>query len=236
MKMLLLLLLTGFSAAAQTTIHPGDRIIRYDWIRPAHDFYRNTVTDSAGNIRYDFVMENFITIDSGKKQIVFARYRQVPAGNFSTDTSFTDMALKPVSMHEVFFQRGVSYDMSFGDALATVKANRKGVVTTTTYPMKSGYYEDNMIEYIFGWLELRKGITYTLDNFNKDTPAPSDPYIIEYSFDDAWILGAGRRIDCSVIHFVHGANVGHIWVDKATHQILKEEGTFKGGMYVLTKI
>ena len=92
MKMILPLLLAGFSAAAQNTIQPGDPTIRYDWIKPAHDFYRNTVTDSAGNIRYDFVMEDFTIIDSVRKQIIFARYRQVPPGSFSTDTSFTDPA------------------------------------------------------------------------------------------------------------------------------------------------
>ena len=240
MKMILVLLLAfllaGFSATAQNTIQPGDPTIRYDWIKPSHDFYRNTVTDSAGNPRYDFVMEDFTIVDSVKKQIVFARYRQVPPGSFSTDTSFTDLTLKPLSMHEFFFQREVSFEMSFSDELASVRTIRKGVATEKTYPMKRGYFENNMIEYIFGWLELKKGVTYTLDNFNKDAPSPSEPYAVEYAFDDAWILGAGRRIDCRVIRFVHGSTTGYVWVDKASHQVLKAEGTFKGGMYVMTRV
>jgi hypothetical protein len=241
MKMILPLLLAGFSAAAQNTnqqhiIQPGDPTIRYDWIKPAHDFYRNTVTDSAGNTRYDFVMEDFTIIDSVKKQIVFARYRQVPRGSFSTDTSVTDLFLKPVSMHELHFQRDVSFEMSFGDELASVRTIRKGVASVKTYPMKRGYFEDNMIEYIFGWLELKKGVTYSLDDFNKDTPSPSNAYTLEYAFDDPWILGAGSKIDCRVIRFVHGSNTGYIWVDKASHQVLKEEGSFDGLMYVMTKV
>ena len=236
MKMILPLLLAGFSAAAQNTIQPGDPTIRYDWIKPAHDFYRNTVIDSAGNIRYDFVMEDFTIIDSVRKQIVFARYRQVPPGSFSTDTSFTDLTLKPISMHEFFFQREVSFGMSFGDELASVTTTRKGVVSVKTYPMKRGYFENNMIEYIFGWLELKKGVTYALDNFNKDAPSPSEPYTVEYAFDDAWILGAGHKIDCRVIRFVHGSTTGYVWVDIASHQVLKEEANFKGGTYVMTKV
>ena len=236
MKMILPLLLVGFSAAAQNSIQPGDPTIRYDWIKPAHDFYRNTVTDSAGNIRYDFVMEDFTIIDSVKRQIVFARYRQVPPGSFSTDTSFTDLTLRPLSMHELFFQREVNFEMAFSDELASVRTIRKGVASVKTYPMKRGYFENNMIEYVFGWLELKKGVMYTLDNFNKDAPSPSEPYAVEYAFDDTWILGAGRRIDCRVIRFLHGSTAGHVWIDKATHQVLKEEGSFKGGMYVMTKI
>jgi hypothetical protein len=236
MKITLLLLLAGFSATAQNTVQPGDPTIRYDWIKPSHDFYRNTVTDSAGNILYDFVMENFTTIDSVKKQIVFARFRQVPAGSFSTDTSFTDLNLKPLSMHELFFQRETSFEMSFGDTLAGVRTVRKGVASVKTYPMKRGYFENNMIEYIIGWLALQKGTTYILDDFNKDASAPSDPYTIEYAFDEAWIMAAGHRMDCRVIHFVHGSTTGYFWVDKASHQVLKEEGSFKGGMYVMTKV
>jgi hypothetical protein len=181
-------------------------------------------------------MEDFTIVDSVKKQIVFARYRQVPPGSFSTDTSFTDLTLKPLSMHEFFFQREVSFEMSFSDELASVRTIRKGVATEKTYPMKRGYFENNMIEYIFGWLELKKGVTYTLDNFNKDAPSPSEPYAVEYAFDDAWILGAGRRIDCRVIRFVHGSTTGYVWVDKASHQVQKAEGTFKGGMYVMTRV
>lgn len=102
-------------------------------------------------------MEDFTTIDSARKQIVFARYRQVPPGSFSTDTSFTDLTLKPLTMHELFFQREISFDMSFGDELASVRTIRKGVASVKTYPMKRGYFENNMIEYVFGLLELKKG-------------------------------------------------------------------------------
>ena len=93
--------------------------------------------------------------------------------------------------------------------------------------MKSGYFEDNMIEYIFGYLDLKKGVSYIMDNFNKDTPAPSDPYIIEYAFDDIWELAPGHRLECRVLHFIHGDTVGYIWIDKSNNQMLKEEGVYK---------
>lgn len=229
-----LLTIAGF-CDAQNVIKPGDKAIRYDWIGPSHTFYKNIITDTAGKIKYEFMMDDVTTIDSINKRIIFARVRQLPVGSFSADTSITDFTFKPISMHETHAQYRVNFDMNFADKMATVKTIRKGVISVKTYPMQSGYFEDNMIEYIFGYLELKKNITYTMDNFNKDTPAPSDPYTIAYAFDDVWNLGAGYKVNCTVLHFTHGGTTGYIWIDKNTHDVLKEEGSFKTGSYVVTK-
>jgi hypothetical protein len=126
--------------------------------------------------------------------------------------------------------------MTFGETEATVNTLRKGVSADKKYPMKSGYFEDNMIEYIFGYLDLKKGVTYTLDNFNKDSPAPSDPYILEYAFDDAWQLTSDHKINCTVLRFTHGDTSGYIWIDKSTHLTVKTIANFKTGSYLLTKM
>ena len=221
---------------AQNVIRPGDKLIRADLIKPSHDYYKNVTTDTAGKLLYEFMMEDVTTIDTAHARIVFARSRQIPLGYFSMDTSITDFSLKPISMHEVHVQYNVSFDMSFGDTLATVTSSRKGKTSVKQYPMKPGYFEDNMIEYIFGALQLKRGVVYTLDNFNKDTPAPSDPYTVEYIFDDVWVLSPGQNIDCLVLHYTHGGTDGHIWIDKSTHQMLRQEGFFKKGRYVITKV
>jgi hypothetical protein len=232
-----LLLATGsLRGTAQNTIKPGDKIIRYDLIKPSHDFYKNVTTDTAGNILYEFMMEDVTTIDTVNKRITFARSRQVPVGSFSSDTSVTDLSLRPIRMHEVRYQRNVAFEMFFGDTQVIVKMVRKEETSVKNYPMKSGYFEDNMIEYIFGYLELKKGVTYVLDNFNKDAELPSDPYTIEYAFDDVWDLAAGQKLSCSVIHFIHGASSGYIWVDKSTHKAIKKSGSFKGGIFVITRV
>lgn len=220
---------------AQNFIKPGDRIIRNDWIKPSHDFYKNVIRDTSGKIIYEFMMDDVTTIDQAHKQITFIRSRQVPIGSFSADTSITDLSFKPLSMHETLRQK-VHYDMLFTDNQATVKAIRNAVSSVKTYPMMSGYFEDNMIEYIFGYLELKKGITYTLDNFNKDTPSPSDPYALTYLFDDVWPLAADHQLTYSVIRFTHGDTEGYIWIDQGTHQVIKQQGNFKGGSYLITKL
>lgn len=220
---------------AQYVIKPGDKIIRCELLKPSHEYYKNVATDTSGKMMWEFMMEDVTTIDSVNKRIVFARSRQIPPGIFSVDTSVTDLSFRPISMHEVHVQRNVSFDMSFGDTLATVTTDRKGVISVRNYPMKNGYFEDNMIGYIFGCLDLKRGITYIMDNFNKDTQSPSDPYTLEYAFDDVWDLAGGHTLKCRVFHFIHGRSTGYMWIDQETNALVKQEGAFKGGMYVLTR-
>lgn len=228
--------ITRTAVQAQTILRPGDKRIHPEWLKPSHDYFRTIVLDSTGQVRFDFVMEDFTIIDSAAGQIIFARSRQVPPGSFFVDTSVTDLSLRPLRMHEIHFRENVDFDMRFADTLATVRTTRKGVPSSKTYAMKKGYFEDNMIEYIFGYLDLQKGVVYTLDNFNKDTPSPSAPYTLEYVFDDTWFVAADQQIPCAMIRFTNGATTGYIWVDKRTRQVLKEAGQYKNGSYVAIKL
>jgi hypothetical protein len=230
------LLLVSIAVHAQTTVRPGDRILRQDLLQPSHDFYQVIVTDTTGAVRYEFVNDDVIRVDSVQRRIIFVRNRQEPVGNFSTDTSITDLSFRPIRMHEIHFQQNISFEMMFGDTLATVASHKGGVTSFKTYPMKTGYFEDNMIEYIIGYLELKKGVQYVLDDFNKDAIAPSNPYMIEYAFDDIWQLHAGYRVNCKVFHYMHGLYPGYVWVDKRTGQMVREVGTYRGGTFVLTKL
>ena len=231
-----LLVAVVIAGHTQVVIKPGDKIIRQDLIRPSHDFYKAFGSDTSGNIKYEWVNDEVISIDSATGRITFARSRQVPVGSFSTDTSITDQFFRPINMHEVHVQRNVRFIMTFDETLASVQTIRNGVESVKTYPMKSGYFEDNMTEYIFGYLDIKKGIVYTLDNFNKDTPSPSDPFTIEYAFDDIWIQNAGGKLNCRVIHFIHGDKKGYIWIDKETRKMIKEVGNSRLGTFSITKI
>lgn len=217
------------------TIKPGDNTIDYTVIKPSHQFYKNVTWDTLGNIKYEFMMENVIKVDPSKQRITFSRFRQIPVGFMSADTSVTDLSFRPVSMHEVHIQQKRTYEMTFSATAAAVKKEFKGVVTNKTYPMGAGYFEDNMIEYIFGYLKLSKGVTYTLDNFNEATGG-NDPYTIKYAFDDSLDLPGYEQLNCSVLSFTHGATTGLIWIDKRSHEMIKQLGQFKGGTYVVVKL
>ena len=221
---------------AQTIVKPGDPLLRSNLIRSSHTYYNAVFTDTLGNIVYQWVNDQVISIDSAAGRITFARARQVPVGSYSTDTSITDLSFKPISMHEVHYHQNVSFAMDFQPTNAAVHTLRKGTPSDRSYPMKNGYFEDNMIEYVYGYLDLAKGRTYTLDNFNKDTPAPSDPVTVEYAFDDVWMLGTGGLLHCRVLHFIHGATTGYIWIDKETRAMIKELGNSDKGTFCITRI
>jgi len=235
-KPLLLLITLLFTGGVYSqTIRPGDNTIDYTLIRPAHQFYKNVTWDTLGNIKYEFMMENVIAIDSAKQRITFSRSRQIPVGFMSADTSVTDFSFRPISMHEVHIQQKRTYEMTFSESAATVRKEFKGIITNKTYPMNAGYFEDNMVEYIFGYLKLKKGVAYTLDNFNEATGG-NDPYTIRYAFDDSLDLPGYEQLNCSVLSFTHGATIGLIWIDKKTHDMIKQLGQFKGGTYVVVKL
>lgn len=223
-------------AQQKQAIQPGDPLLRSDLIRSSHNYYKAVMTDSLGNIVYQWVNDQVITVDSATSRITFARARQVPVGSYSTDTSVTDLSFKPIWMHEVHYRQNVSFTMDFGATGASVHTLRKGTAADRDYPMKSGYFEDNMIEYIYGYLDLKKGETYILDNFNKDTPSPSDPVTVEYAFDDIWALNNGVLLKCRVLHFVHGAWDSYIWIDKETRDMVRELGNSKRGTFCATRI
>ncbi|MDO3641843.1 hypothetical protein [Mucilaginibacter sp. L3T2-6] len=231
--LLVIILFTGRVYAQ--TIRPGDNTIDYNVIRPSHQFYKNVTWDTSGNIKYEFMMENVIKIDSSKQRITFSRSRQVPVGFMSADTSVTDFSFRPVSMHEVHIQQKRTYEMSFSATAATVRKEFKGAVTNKTYPMNAGYFEDNMIEYIFGYLKIKRGVTYTLNNFN-EARGGNDPYTIKYVFDDSLDLPGYHQLNCSVLAFTHGGTTGLIWIGKNTREMIKQLGQFKGGTYVVVKL
>jgi len=240
MRVLITSVLTFISlfGYTQTIIKPGDNIIRYDLIKPSHDFYKGVFIDSAGNIKQEFINEEMVAIDAANQHLIFTRSRQIPIGNFSTDSSTTDLSFRPIRLYEIYPQRNVSFDMSLGDTMVSIKTLRKGILSVRNYSMKRGYFDDNMMEDIFGYIDLKKGATYVLDNFKPDnTEMASHPYEIEYAFDDVSDL-AGHKLNCRVLHFVlQGVSSGYIWTDKDSRQLVKEVAVFKnGGTFVATKL
>lgn len=227
-------MLSVFHSFAQIVIRPGDPRIKTEWIQSSHDFYRNVITDTTGKVKYDFMMENTCTVDTVHNRISFARFRQVPLGFFSLDTSITDLRLMPLRMHEIHEQRHIDIQMAFNDQKAIVKTIINGKPIDKTYPMESGYFEDNMIEYIFGFLQLEKDKIYILNNFNPATHG-NDPYKVTYEFDDILIAATDYKIICAVLRFTHGATSGYIWIDKSSHKVLKTLGQSKSYSYILTR-
>jgi hypothetical protein len=240
MKRLLFLipLMWIITVQAQTQINIGSKELRSDLISSSHNFFKVYDTDSVGNIVDEFINEQVITVDKAHGTITFARSRQVPVGSFMEDTSVTDLAFKPVHMHEMHNKQQVYYVMNFWDTVATVNKFKNGQgVSTTAFPLKPGYVEDNMIEYLYPYLDLQKGTVYNLTNFNKDVPNGFSNVTVEYAFDDIYMVGT-HPVICRVLRYVNGRYWGYVWIDKDNRSVIREIGSDKlsGLIYSVTKV
>lgn len=225
------------SVQAQTQISIGSKLLRSDLINSSHQYFKAYATDSLGNVTDEWINEQAIVVDREHNTITFARNRQVPLGYFMQDTSVTDLSFKPLYMHEMHNKQQVYYVMDFGDTLATVTKYKSGQnAGVRNFPLSSGYVEDNMIEYLYPYLDLQKGVVYQMTNFNKDVPHGFSNVSVEYSFDDILTAGTGH-VSCRVLRIVNGGYWGYVWVDKATRDVIREIGFFKNGrMFSINKV
>jgi hypothetical protein len=225
------------TAQAQTQITIGSNLLRSDLITSSHQYFKAYATDSLGNIQDEWINEQAIIVDRGHNTITFARNRQVPLGYFMQDTSVTNLSFKPLYMHEMHNKQQVYFVMDFGDTLATVTKYKNGQnAGVSNFPLSSGYVEDNMIEYLYPYLDLQKGVVYHMTNFNKDVPNGFSNVSVEYSFDDILTAGTGH-VSCRVLRIVNGGYWGYVWIDKATRDVIREIGFFKNGvMFSINKV
>ncbi len=240
MKRLLFLgpLMWIMTAQAQKQITIGSKELRNDLITSSHNYFKGFATDSLGNVTSEWINDQVITVDRDHGIITFARSRQVAIGYFMEDTSVTDLSFKPINMHEMHNKQQVYYVMNFGDTVATVDKYKNGLATgTRSFSLKSGYVEDNMIEYLYPYLDLQKGVVYQMTNFNKDVPHGFSLVTVEYAFDDILMAGTGR-VSCRVLRYVNGKYWGYVWIDKDTRNVVREIGFNGNGgnMYSINKV
>jgi len=222
MKYSLLLLLITQSICAQTVIKPGDPAIHYDWLTPSHDFYKVIMFDSTGRKKMELMNEQVQAIDSVKHTILSARTRQAPFGRWMIDTSICTTTLTPVRMHEYDQPKTFEHDFHFGSTKAYVREFKKGTLSTDTFTMAEGYFDENSIEGFLAVIPFEKGRRYRLNSFRIGMPGTLNPYDIEYVFDDTWSQSGDNELNCNVLQFRNAYSSGYIWIDRRRHKMVKE--------------
>ncbi len=230
------ILLFAFNAPAQMVLKANDPSIRYDLIKPAHTFSKVIIFDSAGNKKMEFVNESVIAINEQTHLITFSRYRQVPLGRIGIDSSIISPA--PVSMH--FLDNPLKYELNvtFKPVTVEVRSFIKGVHNNEVFKMTEGYFDDNILEDICGYLPFKKGIKYNLDCFRYESKTSKgiNRYQIEYLFDDYLGGEKGMNDECKVLSFVNGYEKGYLWIDKVSKELVKEVATFGTTTILLNKV
>jgi hypothetical protein len=232
---LLLLLFFIFSTLllnAQVVIKANDKSIRYDLIKSSHYFQKVTSYDSLGDIKYEFMNESIIKADSANGKIIFSRTRQIPYGRLFSDSSIISYS-GPVSYMMSSNPMIKRLDVKFNVKSVETNATIKGIKSNLTTKMNEGYFDDNIVEDILGFISFEKGIKYHLDSYRYESKDGQNPYDIEYVLDDILQYPYGNAINCSVLHVVNGYSNAYVWIDKATHTNIKEVIQSKTSMVVV---
>ena len=229
-------LLMVVTLRAQTTISADDPSIRYDLIQPAHTFAKVSYYDSAGNKTLEFVNENVIRRDSATGRLTFCRFRQVPLGRMSYDTSLIGPG--PLQYH--FSCTPLTYEVNaqFTPTGAQVQSLVRGVHKNEFYPMSAGYFDDNLVEDLSGYLPLQKGQRYTLHSFRFESQSTKGvtTYQIEYVGDDYLTGAGGLALRCRMLSFETSFEQGTLWVSEHSGELLKMVLKIGSALVVLVKV
>jgi len=227
--------INSLTADAQIRLNAQDKSIRYDLIKPEHSYRKVTTFDSAGNVTSEFVVDHLTKIDTAHKEIDFINSVEFggrliidsSVDNYSGSAYYTLTSL-PSTKHEY-----IKYLPTSVEAFNVIK----GVSSAKTTMMSEGYFDDNSIWDILGYIPFKKGITYQLDCYGTDTHTQvSIPYEIEYLFDEDNREPSGDVVNSMVIKVSYEGSAHYIWINKTTHLFVKESMQGKGHSFTMVTL
>jgi hypothetical protein len=227
--------INSLTAGAQIHLNAHDRSIRYDLIKPEHSYRKVTTFDTAGNVTSEFVVDHLTKIDSARNEIDFINSVEY-AGRLMIDSSvdnysgsaYYTLTTLPSTKHEF-----IKYLPTSVEALNVIK----GVSSTKTTVMSEGYFDDNSIWDILGYIPFKKGFSYQLDCYGTDTHTQvSIPYEIEYLFDENNCEPGGAVVDSMVLKVSYEGSAHYIWINKKTHLFVKESMQGKGHSFTMVTL
>jgi hypothetical protein len=227
--------INSLRAGAQIHLNAHDKSIRYDLIKPEHSFRKVTSFDTAGNVTSEFIVDHLTKIDTIHNEIDFVNSVEY-AGRLTIDSSIDNYSgsayytftTLPFTKHEF-----IKYLPSSVEALNVIK----GVSSVKTTAMSEGYFDDNSIWDILGYIPFKKGISYQLDCYGTDIHTQvSIPYEIEYLFDEDNLEPGGGVVNSMILKVSHEGSANYIWINKKTHLFIKESIQGKGGLFTMVKV
>jgi hypothetical protein len=216
-----ILLCTAAIASAQT-IKATDPGIRYDLIQPGIDAVKGVEYDSVGNKIRTFISKSYIAVDKSSGLIKLTRIGIVDPGIMYIDTSFINVA--PVEMHSIDYPASKELHVKFEESRVTVTSLINGGNNMQVYTMPAGYFDDNILVDIIGYLPIEKEVTYTMDAFRFESVKTNglNHYEVQYVHDDYLPDGDNKSSSCKVLYYKNGDSSGYIWIDKSSRKVLKQ--------------
>jgi len=226
--------LKGLTASAQVHLNAHDKSIRYDLVKPEHSLRKVTSFDTAGNVTRELVVDHVTKIDTPRNEIDFINSIQYAPGKILVDSSIDNYSGSARYILATF----PSTKYEFIKYLPTsVEAHNivKGVSSNKTTTMSEGYFDDNSLWDILGYIPFKKGIKYQLDCYGTDTHTQVlIPFEIEYLFDENYREPSGAVVNTMVLKISHSESTNYVWINKKTHLMVKDLGQGKG--YSFTEV
>lgn len=228
----LLAMLHTLTAHGQIHLSANDKSIRYDLIQPEHTIYKVTMFDTAGNITRELAIDHLTKIDSSRREIDFINSVQYAPGKLLIDSSIDNISGSVRYILTTIPSAKNEFIRFLPDSVETLNTV-KGVSTTRITPMGRGYFDDNSIWDILGYIPFQKGILYQLDCYGTDIHTQvSIPYTIEYVFDEYDRESTGNVVSSMVLKVSSAGSTDYIWINRKTHSMVKDVGEGKGYRYM----
>jgi hypothetical protein len=232
-----LLLLTRF-AGAQNLIKTGAPALRYELIKPGTDVYKITMTDSAGKVLQEFTSRHSVSVNTAKGWLILTQDNQLPDGRRLLDSTIADLkTLSPVRMRMVTTPHFMSMNLDFRTKDVHAIADKPGKKTDTIHAMEEGYFDSNLLEYLYGLLPYQKGFKATINAYTFERNG-MDPFGVEYVGEDVLTASNGSMTWCYLAKTGSARNPldATVWIEKSTGKVLKHVIPM-GKMYcIITKV
>ena len=115
-------------------------------------------------------------------------------------------------MHSLEYPARKELHVKFEESGVTVKSLINGVSKTQAYPMPAGYFDDNILVDIIGYLPIEKEVKYIMDAFRFESVKTNclNHYEVQYLHDDYLPDADNKYSSCKVLYFKNGYSDGYI--------------------------
>lgn len=236
--LLVVILLTTHIARCQTVFKAGDPSIRYELIKPAVTLYKIVTTDSAGKVLSEFTCRHTVSVNSAKGWVILTQQYQLPDGRALLDSTIAQISsLAPVRMRMVTTPHFMNMNLDFRPGEVHAMADKGGKKTDTLHKMEAGYFDSNLLDYVFGLLPYKKGFRVTLNAYTFERNG-MDPWQVEYVGEDIINTTGDKLAYCYVVKTGNGnlSPDAMTWIERSTGQVIKRVIPMGKMYYVITKV
>jgi hypothetical protein len=239
-KFLLLVMILLFThiVHGQSVVKAGDPSIRYELIKPGVSFYKLTMADSAGKVLNEFTCRHTVSVNTTKGWVILTQDYQLADGRHLLDSTIANInTLAPVRMRMVTTPHFMSMNLDFRTSEVHVVADKSGKKTDTLHKMADGYFDSNLLEYLFGLLPYKKGFHATINAYTFEKNG-MDPFEVEYVGEDILPAAEGGMTYCFVAKIGNAGSApdGMAWIEKSTGKVLKRVIPMGKMYYMITKV